>query len=156
MDAIPERRSMGPLLAAWLEDRLLLSLESEFKCTRPVTLVPCWAREAGFLALPSKEADDSHPSNHVSEAHNKYQLMARCLRLPAVAPNPRSGHGDIISQVGHLTSQAFWTDIWGPNVCSEYNDQWWWENAEIVEECQEYNTAWDVATMFVMKDPEAR
>ena len=149
IDATPERRSMGPLLASWLEDRLLLSLEADFKCTRPATLVPRWAREAGFVPLPLK------PSEHAETGHEKslgsFDSMTKCLRLPAVASNPQSGQRDIVGQVGVLVSRALWKDAWGSYVCDSYDEHWWWESAEIVDECREYNTTFDVATMIVMK-----
>lgn len=150
MDATPERRSMGPLLATWLEDRLLLSLESEFKCTRPVMLVPRWARDAGFIPMPvdGSGSDDAA----IAEAQKGNQGMAKCLRLPAVASNPHTTQRDIVGQVGVLVTRALWKDTWGSYVCSDYEDGYWWQNHEIVEECREYNTTWDVGTMFVMKD----
>ena len=143
MDATPERRSMGPLLATWLEDRLLISLEAEFKCTRPVMLVPRWTRDAGFVPLPV-EAFTDEPSVSPA-AHNAYEGMAKCLRLPAIASNPQTSHRDIVGQVGVLVSRALWKDAWGSQVSEPLGENekfWWWENPEIVEECREYSTSW--------------
>jgi hypothetical protein len=143
MDATPERRSMGPLLATWLEDRLLISLEAEFKCTRPIMLVPRWARDAGFVPLPL--GDSAVEVSAIATAQNVTQGMAKCLRLPAIASNPHTSHRDVVGQVGVLVSRALWKDAWGSQV-SEPSDEnerfWWWENPEIVEECREYTTTW--------------
>ncbi|KIV99974.1 uncharacterized protein PV09_08484 [Verruconis gallopava] len=149
MDATPDRRSMGPLLANWLEERLLIGLEADFKCQRPVTLVPKWTRDAGFLPLrvKSDEADGVEP-----DVLKNDHLMARCLRLPAVAASPHAGERDIASQVGVLASRALWKDAWGAYISDGFSEHWWWENPEIVEECREWNTTWDVGTMFVMKE----
>jgi hypothetical protein len=150
MDATPERRSMGPLLASWLEDRLLLGLEQDFKCQRPVMLVPRWAHDAGFIPLPIK--NDADGDKESSEKRKGNMGLARCLRLPAAASNAHSNHRDIVGQVGVLVSRALWKDTWGAYVNDDYHEHWWWENPEIIDECREWNTTWDVGTMFVMKE----
>jgi hypothetical protein len=150
MDATPERRSMGPLLANWLEDRLLLSLEAEFKCTRPVMLVPRWLRETGFISLSSSSIA-GHATALVDDRKAGQGIM-KCLRLPAVATNPHTSHRDIVGQVGVLVTRALWIDAWGPYVYEDGKEPWWWDNPEIVEECREYNTSWDVSMMYVMKE----
>jgi hypothetical protein len=150
MDATPERRSTGPLLANWLEERLLLGLEQDFKCQRPVILVPKWARDAGFVPLVLK--DDADKGNTSGEQQNGNLGLARCLRLPAAASDSSHNHRDVVGQVGVLVSRALWKDAWGANVSDDYNEHWWWENPEIVDECREWNTTWDVGTLFVTKE----
>jgi len=44
----PTPLDVGPRTARWVESELLVSLESEFRCTRPAVMVPVWAREAGL------------------------------------------------------------------------------------------------------------
>lgn len=149
MDATPERRSMGPLLANWLEDRLLLSLEAEFRCTRPLMLVPRWARDAGLLPLSADTIRSLDMCDPVVAPDQ--QGTMQCLRLPAVASVPYSTQRDIPGQVGVLVSRALWKDAWGPYVCDDHENHWWWESPEIVEECREYATAWDVGIMIMMK-----
>ena len=76
LDPSPERETMGPRLAAWLEARALLALEERFRCARPGMLVPRWAREAGFVGV-----DGAAPA------------VGRRLRLPAAVGEGR-GQGD--------------------------------------------------------------
>jgi hypothetical protein len=141
---------MGPLLANWLEERLLLGLEQEFKCQRPVMLVPRWARDVGFIPLPIKV--DAEKDDISGDKQKGNMGLARCLRLPAAASDSLSGHRDVMGQVGVLVSRALWKDAWGAYVSDDYNEHWWWENPEIVEECREWNTTWDLGTMFVTKE----
>ena len=55
----PAPRDVGPASARWVESELLVSLESEFRCTRPAVMVPVWAREAG-LELAEGSGFDFH------------------------------------------------------------------------------------------------
>jgi hypothetical protein len=149
MDATPERRSMGPLLASWLEDRLLLGLEAEFRCTRPIMLVPRWARDAGFVPLSADITRSADMNDSVVVSGQEGTM--KCLRLPAVATAPHSTQRDISGQVGVLVSRALWKDAWGPYICDDYEQHWWWESSGIVQECREYATTWDVGIMVMMK-----
>jgi hypothetical protein len=151
MDATPERGSMGPKLATWLEERLLLGLEREFRCQRPVMMIPRWASEAGFQPLPFRNELDAQglrpPRNSLGRMG-----MARCLRLPAAAQEREQGSRDVVAQVGVLVSRALWKDAWGPFVHEDYEENWWWDNSEVVEECREWKTVWDVGTLYVVKE----
>ncbi|KAL1638099.1 hypothetical protein SLS58_008936 [Diplodia intermedia] len=71
VDSTPVRATMGPRLRAWFEDRLLLNLEKEFLCSRPMALLPGWVRDCGFSVLEGG-------------ARGK-DLVVQRLRLPACA-----------------------------------------------------------------------
>ena len=179
MDAMPARRNTGPKLAAWLEENLLLNLEAGFLCTRPLALVPKWVKDAGFksLALPSPaeapegttdSAPDSTPPATTPTAAPIDRARAklgfgRFLRLSGAGTEatPSSlalldGQTDqdaVVEQVGVLIARALWKDTWGPFVEDDGSGaRWWWEDEEIVAECKEWNTVWDVGTLTVAKD----
>jgi hypothetical protein len=154
MDATPERGSMGPRLATWLEERLLLGLEREFRCQRPLTLIPRWAQEAGFTPLPFKSESESQGTH--TQRYNFSKLgLTRCLRLPATAVERESGSRDIVAQVGVLVGRALWKDAWGTFVHDDYEEHWWWDNPDVVDECREWKTVWDVGTLYVVKGDKA-
>jgi hypothetical protein len=151
MDATPERGSMGPRLATWLEERLLLGLEREFRCQRPLMLIPRWAQEAGFSPLPFRNEADA-PGMRAQKPNFGKLGLARCLRLPAAAIERESGNRDVVAQVGVLVGRALWKDAWGSFVQGDYEEDWWWDNPEVVDECREWKTVWDVATLYVVKE----
>ncbi|TID20330.1 hypothetical protein E6O75_ATG07790 [Venturia nashicola] len=150
MDATPERGSMGPRLATWLEERLLLGLEREFRCQRPVMMVPRWAAEAGFQPLPFRSEADA--KNRTSPKSSLGKMgVARSLRLPAATQERDPGNRDVVAQVGVLVGRALWKDAWGAFVHEDSEESWWWDNADVVEECREWKTVWDVGTLYVVK-----
>ncbi|KAH7130647.1 hypothetical protein B0J11DRAFT_548914 [Dendryphion nanum] len=64
MDAAPLRKTAGPKMKAWIEDRLSLNLERLFRCSKPCTLIPSWVTDAGF----------DLPITHPSEGEQNMQL----------------------------------------------------------------------------------
>jgi hypothetical protein len=154
MDATPERGSMGPRLATWLEERLLLGLEREFRCQRPVMLLPRWAQEAGFKPLPFRNEVDAQGLRMQRYSFGKLGL-ARCLRLPAATVERESAKRDVVAQVGVLVSRALWKDAWGIFVHADREENWWWDNPEVLDECREWKTVWDVGTLYVIKEEKA-
>ncbi|GME65643.1 hypothetical protein BKCO1_7300048 [Neofusicoccum parvum] len=71
IDGTPVRATMGPRLRAWFEERLLLNLEKEFLCSRPLALLPGWVKECGFRVLEGGDREKD--------------LVVQRLRLPACA-----------------------------------------------------------------------
>jgi SAM-dependent methyltransferase len=135
LDPSPERETMGPRLAAWLEARALLALEERFRCARPGTLVPRWAREAGFVGVDGAAAP----------------AVGRRLRLPAAVGE---GDEDRVTAVGALALRDLWRGAWGEFVVlaeGETEVRWWWEDEEVVRECVEKGTRWVVGKLVAMK-----
>jgi hypothetical protein len=159
VDAVPQQGSMGPKLAAWLEDRLLQHLDDQYRCSRPSLLVQQWASDAGFAML-----------------HGGKLGLLRCLRLAAAGA--RGGH-DVLGEVGAAALREVWKDAWGKYVqhyeidpgASNSNSNssgagsasdgqaqplWWWADDDLVRECQQWGTAWDVGTLVVVKQDGRR
>lgn len=153
MDATPERGSMGPRLATWLEERLLFGLERDFRCQRPVMMLPRWAQEAGFQPLPFRNEFDAQGLKSPRSSMGKMGV-SRCLRLPGATTENDPGSRDVVAQVGVLVGRALWKDTWGTFVNDDYDENWWWDNPEVVEECREWKTVWDVGTMYVVKEDQ--
>lgn len=114
-------------------------------------LVPRWAQEAGFKPLPFRNEVNVQGSQMQRYSFGKLGL-ARCLRLPAATAERESGSRDVVAQVGVLVGRALWKDAWGTFVHGDYEENWWWDNAEVVEECREWKTVWDVGTLYVIKE----
>lgn len=129
MDAAPVRKTTGPLMRMWIEDRLSVNLERDFRCSKPCSLVPSWLTAAGFEMLV-QEDDQS-------------------MTLPcAIDPNATNVNDELSMIIG----RAFWKDIWGSFVDDAQDEpKWWWEDEEIVQECVKRQTLLECRTIFAYK-----
>ncbi|KAF2740012.1 hypothetical protein EJ04DRAFT_263602 [Polyplosphaeria fusca] len=134
MDAAPVRKTTGPKMRAWIEDRLALNLEKLFRCSKPCTLVPSWLTEAGF----------DLPVSRLSMGENNMNM-----RLPCAYAGNKS---DVDSELSALVGRALWRDIWGDFVDDIPGEpQWWWEDVEVMQECRERNTVFECGAIFAFK-----
>jgi hypothetical protein len=129
MDASPVRKTAGPLLRMWIEDRLSVNLERLFRCSKPCLLVPSWLTEAGF----ELESSDDHPN----------------VRLPCALSTSST---DINEELSTVIGRSLWKDIWG-NFVDEVpgEPRWWWENEDIMQECRERQTVFECQALFAYK-----
>lgn len=130
MDAAPVRRTAGPKMRAWIEDRLSLNLEKTFRCSKPCMLIPGWVADAGF---------------DVPTLRGKNQVMRLPCAFDGATPT-------VDEELKMLVGRALWKDIWGSYVDDVPNEpQWWWEDDEIVQECLQHQTAFDCGSIFAYK-----
>ncbi|KAL1599776.1 hypothetical protein SLS60_007580 [Paraconiothyrium brasiliense] len=129
MDAAPVRKTAGPLLRAWIEDRLSINLEKTFRCSKPCMLFPGWIADAGF-ELPQVEG------------------VNQVMQLPCAFDG-----SCVDAELKMLVGRALWKDIWGPYVDADETDepQLWWEVDEIVEECLKHRTVFECGAIFAYK-----
>ncbi|KAF1809922.1 hypothetical protein P152DRAFT_476055 [Eremomyces bilateralis CBS 781.70] len=57
VDPMPVRGTAGPKLRSWLEERLAMGLESNFRCQRPAQLVPGWVTQAGLRLITARDLE---------------------------------------------------------------------------------------------------
>ncbi|PVI07090.1 hypothetical protein DM02DRAFT_581002 [Periconia macrospinosa] len=125
MDAAPMRRTAGPNMRAWIEDRVSLNLEREFRCSKPCMLVPGWVKEAGF------EVAD-----------------APVIRLPCAALQQST---EVNEELKALVVQCMWRNMWGDFVdedAGEGEAMWWWEDDEVMQECLQRETMFECGVIF--------
>jgi hypothetical protein len=129
MDATPVRKTAGPLMRVWIEDRLSVNLERLFRCSKPCLLVPGWLKEAGF-DLGTLEVEQN-------------------VALPC-AFDPSSANID--EELSTIIGRSFWRDIWG-SLTDNAPEQprWWWEDEEIVQECLRRRTVFECRTIYAYK-----
>jgi hypothetical protein len=132
VNAQPERSTIGPKLSAWLEDNLIIQLETEFRCSRPCEVVPSWANSAGFRMPNGSKA-----------------VLGRALMLQAAVGKSN----DISTRIGSAILREIWQDSWGSCLTEDDqgNKQYWWDHEDIVQECLERGTKWKAATFIVVK-----
>ncbi|XP_014553100.1 hypothetical protein COCVIDRAFT_40816 [Bipolaris victoriae FI3] len=129
MDAAPVRTTAGPLMRAWIEDRLSVNLEQLFRCSKPCALLPAWLKDAGF---------------ELADQHKDQKLTLPC------ASDPESAKVD--DELSTIIGRALWKDIWGSFVDDSPDEpKWWWEDKDIVEECVKRQTVLECRTIFAYK-----
>ncbi|KAF2638146.1 hypothetical protein P280DRAFT_551789 [Massarina eburnea CBS 473.64] len=130
MDAAPVRKTAGPKMKAWIEDRLAINLERHFRCSKPCMLMPGWVQEAGFELANSADA-------------------AQVMRLPCAVD---SSTADVDMELKTRVGWALWKGIWGEYVDEEPGEaKWWWEDEEVMQECLERQTVFECGAIFAHK-----
>ncbi|KAH3918503.1 hypothetical protein HBI56_134430 [Parastagonospora nodorum] len=129
MDAAPVRRTAGPLLRTWIDDRLSVNLERLFRCSKPCSLVPTWLADAGFDMVHS----DSSSS----------------VTLPCAIG---SASTDVTKELSTVIGREMWRDVWGPFVDDVPGEsRWWWEDEDIVQECLERKTVLECRAIYAYR-----
>ena len=132
MDAAPVRKTAGPKMRAWIEDRLSLNLERLFRCSKPCMLVPSWVADAGF---------DLATDEHFDGEQN--------MKLPCAYDEALS---DVDGELATLVGRALWRDIWGGFVDDVPEEpRWWWEDDEVMQECLTHQTVFECGSIFAYK-----
>ncbi|KAF2686530.1 hypothetical protein K458DRAFT_362655 [Lentithecium fluviatile CBS 122367] len=130
MDAAPVRKTAGPKMRAWIEDRLSLNLERQFRCSKPCMLVPGWVSDAGFELLT--------PTDGVG-----------VMKLPC-AFDPYSF--DVDAELKTMVGRALWKDIWGSFIEPDPVEvAWWWEDEGVMQECLERQTVFECGAIYAYK-----
>jgi hypothetical protein len=129
MDAAPVRKTAGPLMRMWIEDRLSVNLERLFRCSKPCSLVPGWLEDAGYKMIArAKDETDTLPC----------------------AFNPDTSN--VGEELSTIIGRAFWKDIWGRFVDDAPDEvKWWWDDEEIVQECLRRQTVFECRTILAYK-----
>ncbi|KAJ8114512.1 hypothetical protein OPT61_g3627 [Boeremia exigua] len=128
MDAAPVRKTAGPMMRMWIEDRLSVNLEKLFRCSKPCSLIPGWLAEAGFELSTGNEMGPKLPCafNSVSD--------------------------DVDDELSAMIGQALWKDTWGPFVEDLPGEpKWWWEEEIIVQECLKRRTMLECRCLYAYK-----
>ncbi|KAF2120538.1 hypothetical protein BDV96DRAFT_671612 [Lophiotrema nucula] len=134
MDAAPVRKTAGPKMRAWIEDRLSLNLERLFRCSKPCTLIPGWVTDAGFDLAISRLSMGSNNLN---------------MKLPCAFNGKAT---DVDTELSAMVGRALWRDIWGEFVDDIPGEpRWWWEDEEVMQECRELNTVFECGSIHAFK-----
>ncbi|TVY32649.1 hypothetical protein LSUB1_G007787 [Lachnellula subtilissima] len=128
LDPSPIPSTLGPILRAWLDTHLILNLEKQFRCINPSRLFPIWLEAAGLRAEGSTRLTVCFlASVNAKEAED--------LFIDQESTSP----------IGRM----LWKEIWGSYVQA---DRWWWEDANIIEECESMGTCWEYAVIEAVKE----
>ncbi|KAG9230501.1 hypothetical protein BJ875DRAFT_384971 [Amylocarpus encephaloides] len=143
IDPSPIAATAGPLLRAWLDKHLILNLEKQFRCIHPSRLFPMWLTDAGLRAEGSMIITVPFlASMNTQEAEN-------LLLGHGPAKGGAVDRNDIVKQeLKSVVGRMLWKETWGPFVQAR---RWWWEDANIVEECERMRTCWEYSVLDAVK-----
>jgi len=129
MDAAPVRKTAGPLLRMWIDDRLSINLERLFRCSKPCLLVPGWLTDAGFDLTVSDSGSN--------------------VSLPCAFD---ANSEDVDKELSTIIGRSLWKDIWGSFVEDLPSEQkWFWDDESIMEECLGRQTVFECRTILAYK-----
>ena len=157
IDPLPDRKSSGPMLRAWIEVRLLLNLEMSFRCTRPSLLIPQWVQAAGFTLQPGRSRSASQTLKDSFSAKRNRSMsealsLAHTMQVPAAVDNQGVVGAYMDEEVGSMVGRELWKDVWGEFVTKRRGEeQWWWENGGCLKEAIERGTKWNILTLLAVK-----
>jgi hypothetical protein len=180
MDPLPEASSTGPKMRAWMEDNIVLNLETQFRCLKPARLLPIWLRDAGFAAQAPMSSSPSerpptaagmastsvpfrtNPTPPLSPPTSSLPALPQAskvtrLRFPALAKG-EGGYGTrgTADERGKreqgMLSATVGRMLWR-EIWGAYvtGDRWWWEDEGVVEECRRMGTRWEVGIWEALK-----
>ena len=155
MDPTPVSSTLGPKLRTWMEDHLLLKLETQFRCLKPAKLMPIWLESAGFNISPG----GSERGVTVKITENMQSVPMRTgFSFRAIGRgeggyklNTKDKDNEMSDMLASTVGRMLWKEIYGPFVTGR---SWWWEDEAIVEEAYALGTKWDVVIVDAVKKAE--
>lgn len=132
LDPAPVHGTLGPLLHDWLDDHLILNLERQFRCINPSRLFPLWLSDAGLRGEGSTIVTIRFLAN-INDEKLEITDSTDC---------------SVKTQLKSVVGRMLWKEMWGPFV---EGNKWWWEDDNILSECQEKGTCWEYAVVEGMK-----
>ena len=138
IDPLPSASSLGPLLRSWIEQHLLINLETNFCCTNPSKLFPIWLAKCSLHV----EADETL-------SHKFFAVSTNAEPLSLSETHPVSV-GAIEQELQNIIGRMAWIEIWKDYIVADY---WWWEEPKIMEECATLQTVWTWHEIKARKQP---
>lgn len=128
VDPLPLGSTLGPLLRSWIEQHLLFNLEANFYCTNPTRLFPIWLKNASLQV----DKASSSTTKFFAVPPDKEQLtFTKINNLTEIGIN---------QELRNVLGRMLWMEIWREHIVA---DSWWWEDPDILEECNNLQTTWE-------------
>lgn len=165
----PMPRNCGPLLRQWTAKNLILGLERRFLVTHPAMIIPMWfddisdfgRREKMTLAyfatadevtqelgLTSQDVVDAHPQPEAADQRSRRDLQR--LRTAVGRHFYQALYNGLVPKV--YQRQPGNSKLETPEKSTPY---WWWKDPEIMRECKEQGTMFEMVTYKCRKKDRA-
>lgn len=135
IDPSPASQSVGPQMRYWLDQNLLLNLESRFRCISPSRLFPAWLANARLRANGSV----------ITRSQFKAIYQGNQDNPDGTNEKEDSAEAELCTTVG----RKLWQDVWGRFV---HGAAWWWDDPACVEECIRLGTYFEYSVIEAVKD----
>ena len=76
------------------------------------------------------------------------QMPATAVSGDGGPKSPQKTGPELEAELRSEVVRMLWNDVWGQYVTA---DKWWWEDPEIVDECNRLDTHWDVRMIEAVK-----
>ncbi|KAK4162731.1 hypothetical protein QBC43DRAFT_72262 [Cladorrhinum sp. PSN259] len=124
IDPSPVSRSLGPRMREWLDQNLIINLESEFRCISPSRLFPKWLADARLCGEGSSLTTVKFPAVFHQQPDGRID-------------GSQEGESPIETELQSVLGRMLWQEVWGKAV---RGNAWWWEDPECVNECIDHGT----------------
>lgn len=136
IDPSPTTQSLGPRMRRWLDENLILNLESRFRCISPSRLFPAWLADARL------RGDGS--------VITKVKFKAVCQPDEVGKNNAEGSNGKRVeAELRSAVGRKLWQEVWGNFVLGA---AWWWDDPSCVEECLRLGTYFEYSLIEAVKD----
>ena len=136
IDPAPSSLSLGPVMRQWLDENLMLNLETRFRCISPSRLLPAWLADARL------RADGSVISKVKFDAVYK-------PKPDGDDATSEGGRENIEAELRSAVGRKLWQEVWGNFV---HGSNWWWDDPACVEECARLGTFFEYSLIEAVKD----
>lgn len=138
IDPLPVTSTLGPLMRSWIEENLVFNLEKSFRCMNPSKLFPLWLADASLRAEGSTITTVKFSAIPLTDKPDA-----------ATTDNEQPADRAIKQELRSMVGRMLWKEVWGRYITA---DRWWWEHADIIEECERLNTAWEYSIIEAVKE----
>lgn len=155
IDATPSLGTMGTLLKAWLTKHLLGNLERKGRIREVRKQMSILLLDAGFIGcegdikISFRAAEPEFASRKAFDDKGKGSSSSKTKGLVKMAQE-RGAEEETMHKLSVAVGRLLWKELWGAYV-SGSKFRWWWDDANIVEECRAMGTRWEGVVVEAVK-----
>lgn len=157
LDAAPTVGTMGTLLKSWLTKHLLGNLEKRDRVREVRKQMSMLLLDAGFMGcdgdikLSFRAAEQEFATRRPVNDKGKDAKTKSLIQLA----QERAAEEETMHKLSVVVGRLLWKELWGPYVTGS-KFKWWWEDANIVEECRAMGTRWEGVVVEAVKRAASR
>lgn len=162
LDATPSLGTMGTLLKAWLTKHLLGNLEKKDRVREVRKQMSMLLLDAGFMGcdgdikISFRAAEQDFTAQKPVKDKGK-GASSKGKALVQMAQE-RAVEEETMHKLSVVVGRLLWKELWGPYVIgvTATKFKWWWDDANIFEECRAIGTRWEGVVVEAVKRSSSR
>ena len=157
LDATPTVGTMGTLLKSWLTKHLLGNLEKRDRVREVRKQMSMLLLDAGFMGcdgdikLSFRAAEQEFATRRPVNDKGKDTKTKSLIQLA----QEQAADEETMHKLSVVVGRLLWKELWGPYVTGS-KFKWWWEDANIVDECRAMGTRWEGVVVKAVKRATSR